>query len=99
MFTYIFERVGLVADGARLAVDALPKRGREDPARELVRVAETGRVNCMRHMKISAMSRADRKSQGNGVVGREAIEGLRFLASLPLAGAGHEKTQPFNSLF
>ena len=65
MFTYIFERVGLVADGARLAVDALPKRGREDPARELVRVAETGRVNCMRHMKISAMSRADRKSQGS----------------------------------
>ena len=31
----------------------------------------------------------------NGV-GREAIEGLHFLASLPLAGAGREKTQPFN---
>ena len=29
-------------------------------------------------------------------VGREAIEGLRFLASLPLAGTGREKTQPFN---
>ena len=29
-------------------------------------------------------------------VGREAIEGLRFLASLPRADAGHEKTQPFN---
>ena len=29
-------------------------------------------------------------------VGREAIEGLRFLASLPLAGAGREKMQPFN---
>ena len=29
-------------------------------------------------------------------VGREAIEGLRFLAPLPLAGAGREKTQPFN---
>ena len=29
-------------------------------------------------------------------VGREAIEGLRFLASLPLAGAGRKKTQPFN---
>ena len=35
----------------------------------------------------------------NGV-GMEAIEGLRFLASLPLAGTGWteggEKTQPFN---
>ena len=30
------------------------------------------------------------------VVGREAIEGLHFLASLPRAVAGHEKTQPFN---
>ena len=33
-------------------------------------------------------------------VGMEAIEGLRFLASLPLAGTGRtegaEKTQPFN---
>ena len=29
-------------------------------------------------------------------VGREAIEGLHFLASLPRAGAGREKTQPFN---
>ena len=33
-------------------------------------------------------------------VGMEAIEGLRFLASLPLAGIGQteggEKTQPFN---
>ena len=29
-------------------------------------------------------------------MGREAIEGLRFLASLPRAGAGHKKTQPFN---
>ena len=35
-------------------------------------------------------------------LGMEAIEGLRFLASLPLAGTGHgrteggEKTQPFN---
>ena len=29
-------------------------------------------------------------------VGREAIEGLRFLASLPRAGAGRKKTQPFN---
>ena len=29
-------------------------------------------------------------------VGREAFEGLRFLASLPRAGAGREKTQPFN---
>ena len=31
----------------------------------------------------------------NNAVGREAIEGLRFLDSLPRAGAGHEKTQPF----
>ena len=31
-------------------------------------------------------------------VGREAIEGLRFLASLPLAGTGREKMQPFNWL-
>ena len=31
-------------------------------------------------------------------VGREAIEGLCFLASLPRAGAGREKTQPFNCL-
>ena len=29
-------------------------------------------------------------------VGREAIEGLRFLASLPCAGTRREKTQPFN---
>ena len=29
-------------------------------------------------------------------VRREATEGLRFLASLPRAGAGREKTQPFN---
>ena len=33
-------------------------------------------------------------------VGMDAIEGLRFLASLPLAGTGRtkggEKTQPFN---
>ena len=29
-------------------------------------------------------------------VGREAIEGLRFLASLPRASAGREKMQPFN---
>ena len=33
-------------------------------------------------------------------VGMESIEGLRFLASLPLAGTGQtkggEKTQPFN---
>ena len=29
-------------------------------------------------------------------VGREAIAGLRFLASLPRAGARREKTQPFN---
>ena len=33
-------------------------------------------------------------------VGMEAIEGLRFLSSLPLAGTGQteggEKTQPFN---
>ena len=31
-------------------------------------------------------------------VGREAFEGLHFLASLPLAGAGREKTQPFNRI-
>ena len=29
-------------------------------------------------------------------MGREAIEGLRFLASLPRTCAGREKTQPFN---
>ena len=28
-------------------------------------------------------------------VGREAIEGLRFLASLPHAGAGRKKTKHF----
>jgi len=32
----------------------------------------------------------------HNAMGREAIEGLRFLASLPRAGAGREKTQPFN---
>ena len=32
-------------------------------------------------------------------MGREAIERLRFLASLPLAGAGREKTQPFMKAF
>ena len=35
-------------------------------------------------------------------MGMEVIEGLRFLASLPLAGTGRteggEKTQPFNRL-
>ena len=46
IFTYIFEWIGLVADGARLAVDALPKRGREDLLREFLGVAETGWVNC-----------------------------------------------------
>ena len=46
IFTYIFEWIGLVADGTRLAVDALPKRGREDLLREFLGVAETGWVNC-----------------------------------------------------
>ena len=32
----------------------------------------------------------------SNAVGREAIEVLRFLAALPRAGAGREKTQPFN---
>ena len=32
-------------------------------------------------------------------VGREATEGLRFLASLPRVGAGREKTQPFNWIY
>ena len=41
----------------------------------------------------------DEKRCNNGV-GRDAIERLRFLASLPLAGTGQreggKKTQPFN---
>ena len=32
----------------------------------------------------------------NKQTGMDPIERLRFLASLPRAGAGHEKTQPFN---
>ena len=32
----------------------------------------------------------------SNAVGREAIEGLHFLASLPRAGARRKKTQPFN---
>ena len=34
--------------------------------------------------------------KGKNAVGREAIEGLHFLASIPRAGARREKTQPFN---
>ena len=44
--TYVFERVCLVADGASLAVDALPEVGREDLPRELLRVVQARRVNC-----------------------------------------------------
>ena len=44
------------------------------------------------HKQMSSISSVE----SCNAVGREAIEGLRFLASLPLAGAGREKTQPFN---
>ena len=45
---------------------------------------------------ISAVDRRGRDTATCNAVGREAIEGLRLLASLPRAGAGREKTQPFN---
>ena len=41
-------------------------------------------------------SRHTRSGKPYNAVGREAIEGLHFLASLPRAGAGRKKTQPFN---
>ena len=44
--TYVFERIGLVADGASFAVDALPEGGREDLPREFFRVVQTRWVNC-----------------------------------------------------
>ena len=44
--TYVFERIGLVADGASFAVDALPEGGREDLPREFFRVVQTGWVTC-----------------------------------------------------
>ena len=46
--------------------------------------------------RINFASGVARISEQRNAVGREAIEGLRFLASLPRAGAGREKTQPFN---
>jgi hypothetical protein len=44
-FSHVFEGIRLVADGAGLAGDALPERGRQDLARQLLRVVEASRVN------------------------------------------------------